>query len=156
MSRKGSITKREILPDPLYKSVMVAKLINYVLKKGKKSVAESIVYGALQIIENKLKRPALESFLEAVEAARPNVEVRSRRIGGATYQVPTEVREARSVMLGLRWMISSAAKRSERGMAARLAGEMMDALAGKGGALKIKDEKRKMAEANKAFSHYRW
>jgi len=156
MSRRGSISRKEVNPDPLYNSVVVARLINYVMRDGKKSAAEKAVYGAFEVVEKKLKKGGLEAFEEVVSAVRPSVEVRSRRVGGATYQVPTDVRDERSISLALRWLVSCAAKRSERTMTDKLAAEMMDALNNRGGAMKIKDEKRKMAEANRAFAHFRW
>ena len=157
MSRRKSATKREILPDSKYNNLVVAKCINVVMWDGKKEVAENIVYGALE----KLKKVAkdgneLAAFLEAVDALKPSVEVKGRRVGGATYQVPVEVRPERQQTLALRWLIMFARKRGERSMEERLFGEMRDALAGQGGAFKKKIDTHKMAEANKAFAHFRW
>ena len=157
MSRRKSATKREILPDSKYNNLVVAKCINVVMWDGKKEVAENIVYGAL----DKLKKIAkdgdeLAAFLEAVDALKPSVEVKGRRVGGATYQVPVEVRPARQQTLALRWLIMFARKRGERSMEDRLFGELRDALNGQGGAFKKKIDTHKMAEANKAFAHYRW
>ena len=157
MSRRKAATKREILPDSKYNNLVVAKCINVVMWDGKKEVAENIVYGAL----DKLKKVAkdgneLAAFLEAVEALKPSVEVKGRRVGGATYQVPVEVRPERQQTLALRWLIMFARKRGERSMEERLFGEMRDALAGTGGAFKKKIDTHKMAEANKAFAHFRW
>ena len=157
MSRRKSATKREILPDSKYNNLVVAKCINVVMWDGKKEVAENIVYGAL----DKLKKIAkdgdeLAAFLEAVDALKPSVEVKGRRVGGATYQVPVEVRPARQQTLALRWLIMFARKRGERSMEDRLLGELRDALNGQGGAFKKKIDTHKMAEANKAFAHFRW
>ena len=157
MSIRKSATKREILPDSKYNNLVVAKCINVVMWDGKKEVAENIVYGAL----DKLKKIAkdgdeLAAFLEAVDALKPSVEVKGRRVGGATYQVPVEVRPARQQTLALRWLIMFARKRGERSMEDRLFGELRDALNGQGGAFKKKIDTHKMAEANKAFAHFRW
>ena len=157
MSRRKAATKREILPDSKYNNLVVAKCINVVMWDGKKEVAENIVYGAL----DKLKKVAkdgneLAAFLEAVDNLKPSVEVKGRRVGGATYQVPVEVRPERQQTLALRWLIMFARKRGERSMEERLFGEMRDALAGTGGAFKKKIDTHKMAEANKAFAHFRW
>ena len=157
MSRRKSATKREILPDSKYNNLVVAKCINVVMWDGKKEVAENIVSGAL----DKLKKIAkdgdeLAAFLEAVDALKPSVEVKGRRVGGATYQVPVEVRPARQQTLALRWLIMFARKRGERSMEDRLFGELRDALNGQGGAFKKKIDTHKMAEANKAFAHFRW
>jgi small subunit ribosomal protein S7 len=157
MSRRKSATKREILPDSKYNNLVVAKCINVVMWDGKKEVAENIVYGAL----DKLKKIAkdgdeLAAFLEAVDALKPSVEVKGRRVGGATYQVPVEVRPARQQTLALRWLIMFARKRGERSMEDRLFGELRDALNGQGGAFKKKIDTHKMAEANKAYAHFRW
>ena len=157
MSRRKAATKREILPDSKYGNLVVAKCINVVMWDGKKEVAENIVYGAL----DKLKKIAkdgdeLTAFLEAVDALKPSVEVKGRRVGGATYQVPVEVRPARQQTLALRWLIMFARKRGERAMEDRLFGELRDALNGQGGAFKKKIDMHKMAEANKAFAHFRW
>ncbi|HIU65679.1 MAG TPA: 30S ribosomal protein S7 [Candidatus Enterousia avicola] len=157
MSRRKSAAKREILPDSKYNNLVVAKCINVVMWDGKKEVAENIVYGAL----DKLKKIAkdgdeLAAFLEAVNALKPSVEVKGRRVGGATYQVPVEVRPARQQTLALRWLVMFARKRGERSMEDRLFGELRDALNGQGGAFKKKIDTHKMAEANKAFAHFRW
>jgi small subunit ribosomal protein S7 len=156
MSRKGSPAKREVLPDPVFNKIMVSKLVNYIMCKGKKSVAEKIVYGAFDVIKEKIKADPIEVFDQAMVNVRPSVEVRSRRIGGATYQVPMEVRDVRSVALALRWIVNSSQGRSEQSMKEKLAAEIMDAYNERGGAISIKENKRKMAEANKAFAHYRW
>ena len=157
MSRRKAATKREILPDSKYGNLVVAKCINVVMWDGKKEVAENIVYGAMA----KLKKIAkdgdeLTAFLEAIDALKPSVEVRGRRVGGATYQVPVEVRPARQQTLALRWLVGFARKRGERSMDDRLFGELRDALNGQGGAFKKKIDTHKMAEANKAFAHFRW
>ena len=156
MPRKGFIAKREVLPDPLYNNVVVTKLINNVMLDGKKGVAQNIVYGAFEIVAEKTGRDALEVFLEAMENIMPVLEVKARRVGGATYQVPIEVRPERRQTLGLRWLTIYSRARSERTMRERLANEIMDATNNMGASIKKKDEMHKMAEANKAFSHYRW
>lgn len=156
MSRRGSVSRKEVNPDPMYKSILVARLVNYIMRDGKKSAAEKAVYGAFDVMQKKLKRDSLEIFEEAMKNVRPAVEVRSRRVGGATYQVPTDVRDARSISLALRWMVVSARKRSEKTMMDKLAGEIIDAVNNRGGAIKTKEDKRKMAEANRAFAHFRW
>ena len=156
MPRKGHIAKREVLADPKYNSKLVTKLVNTVMLDGKKKVAQRIVYTAFSIIEEKLERPALELFEEALENIKPVLEVKARRIGGATYQVPLEIRADRRQTLGLRWLVGYARKRHEKTMADKLAGEIMDALNQNGGAHKKKEEVHKMAEANKAFAHYRY
>lgn len=156
MPRKGHIAKREVLADPKYNSKLVTKLVNTVMLDGKKTVAQKIVYTAFSIIEEKLERPALELFEEALENIKPILEVKARRIGGATYQVPLEIRADRRQTLGLRWLVGYARKRHEKTMADKLAGEIMDALNQNGGAHKKKEEVHKMAEANKAFAHYRY
>ena len=157
MSRRKAATKREILPDSKYNNLVVAKCINVVMWDGKKEVAENIVYGAM----DRLKKIAkdgneLAAFLEAVDALKPSVEVKGRRVGGATYQVPVEVRPARQQTMALRWLVMFARKRGERSMEERLFGELRDALNGQGGAFKKKIDTHKMAEANKAFAHFRW
>lgn len=154
--RRRTAQKRIINPDVKYIDLTLAKLMNYLMLDGKKSVAEKVVYGALDIIEEKLKRNPIEVFHEVLKKVRPAVEVRSTRVGGATYQVPTEVRSERSVALGLRWLIGAARKRSEKTMRERLAAEMMDAVQDRGGAVKKREETHKMADANKAFSHFKW
>jgi len=154
--RKGFIAKREVLPDPLYNNVVVTKLINNIMLDGKKGVAQNIVYGAFEIVAEKTGRDALEVFLEAMENIMPVLEVKARRVGGATYQVPIEVRPERRQTLGLRWLTIYSRARSERTMRERLANEIIDATNNMGASIKKKDETHKMAEANKAFSHYRW
>lgn len=156
MSRKGSIAKREITPDVRYGSVVVAKFIHAVMLQGKKSIAEKLVYEAFHIVKNKTKQEGVEVFLQALENVKPTLEVRSRRIGGATYQVPVDVSHVRSSSLAFRWLVGCARKRSEHSMEERLAGELIDAFNNKGGAVKLREEKRKMAEANRAFSHFKW
>ena len=156
MPRRGQISKRDVLPDPLYNSKLVTKLINNVMLDGKKGVAQKIVYDAFKTVEEKSGKPALEAFTEALENIMPTLEVKARRLGGATYQVPLEVRPERRQTLGLRWLVGYARKRGEKTMADRLAGELIDALANAGGAVKKKEETHKMAEANRAFSHYRY
>ena len=154
--RRRSAAKRAILPDPKFKSEMIAKFINMVMMHGKKSVAESIVYGALDTVSEKIKTEGVEALEKALENVRPTVEVKSRRVGGATYQVPVEVRPNRRMALAMRWLVEAARKRGEKGMGARLAGEIMDASENRGSAVKKREDTHRMAEANKAFSHYRW
>lgn len=154
--KKRANLKRDVLPDPKYGSVLVAKLINNVMLDGKKTLAQSIVYDAFDIAEEKLKKPGKEIFEETVEALKPVLEVKARRVGGATYQVPMEVRADRRQTLALRWLVGYSRKRNEKGMSEKLAAEMMDALNQNGGAFKKKEEMHKMAEANKAFAHYRY
>ncbi|WP_456455598.1 30S ribosomal protein S7 [Thermovibrio sp.] len=156
MPRKGPVPPREILPDPVYGDKLVAKLINKVMKDGKKSKAEKIVYGAFEIIKEKLGEDPLKVFHKAVENVKPLMEVRPRRVGGATYQVPMEVNERRQIHLALKWIVDAARARSERGMVNRLANELIDAYNERGGAFKKKEDTHRMAEANKAFAHYRW
>ena len=156
MPRRGQISKRDVLPDPLYNSKLVTKLINNVMYDGKKGVAQKIVYDAFRIIEEKSGQNPLEAFKEALENIMPVLEVKARRLGGSTYQVPMEVRADRRQTLGLRWLIGFARKRGERTMAERLAAEIMDAKNSTGGAFKKKEETHSMAEANKAFAHYRY
>ena len=156
MPRRGRISKRDVLPDPLYNSKLVTKLINNVMEDGKKGVAQKIVYDAFSAIEQKLGQNPLEVFNEALENVMPVLEVKARRVGGSTYQVPMEVRAERRQTLGLRWMIGYARKRGERTMADRLAAEILDARNSTGGAFKKKEETHRMAEANKAFAHYRY
>ena len=153
--RKGYIAKREILPDPMYNNIVVPKLINNIMLDGKKGVAQSIVYGAFEIIAEKTGKDALEVFNAAMENIMPVLEVKARRVGGATYQVPIEVRPDRRQTLGLRWLTLYSRQRNERTMKERLAGEILDAVNNMGGAVKKKDDTHKMAEANKAISHYR-
>ncbi|EEG30364.1 ribosomal protein S7 [[Clostridium] methylpentosum DSM 5476] len=154
--RRGKIAKRDVLPDPLYKSKLVTRLINSVMLDGKKGVAQKIVYGAFEIVQEKTGKEPLEAFQEAMENIMPVLEVKARRVGGATYQVPMEVRPERRQTLGLRWVTLYSRQRSEKTMKERLAGEIMDALNNNGGACKKRDETHRMAEANKAFAHYRW
>jgi small subunit ribosomal protein S7 len=154
--RKGHVPKRDVLPDPLYKSKIVTKLINTIMLDGKKGVAEKIVYGAFEQVKAKKGAPAIECFEEAMGNIMPVLEVKARRVGGATYQVPIEVLPDRRQALGLRWLVLYARRRSEKTMEDRLANEIMDALANAGGAVKKKEETHKMADANKAFSHYKW
>ena len=156
MPRKGDVAKREVLPDPLYKSTLVTKLINSIMLDGKKGVAEKIVYGAFKRVEEKTGREPLEVFEEALNNIMPVLEVKARRVGGATYQVPMDIRPDRRRTLGLRWLTLYSRKRGEKTMEERLAGEILDALNNAGGACKKKEETHKMAEANKAFSHYKW
>jgi small subunit ribosomal protein S7 len=156
MPRRGTITRREVLPDPVYNSKLVTQVINKVLLDGKKSTAEQIVYGALEIVREKTGRDPVEVMQDAVQALTPHLEVRSRRVGGATYQVPVEVPGRRARTLAIRWLVSFSRERREKVMAERLAAEMMDALAAQGGAFKKKDDIFRMAQANKAFAHYRW
>ena len=156
MPRRGRISKRDVLPDPMYGSKLVTKLINNVMYDGKKGVAQTIVYDAFAIIEEKVGQNALEVFEEALNNLKPQLEVKARRVGGSTYQVPMEVRAERQQTLALRWLVGYSRNRSERTMAERLAAEIMDAINNVGGACKKRDETHKMAEANKAFAHYRW
>jgi small subunit ribosomal protein S7 len=156
MPRKGEVPKREILPDPKYKSRLVSKFVNCMMTDGKKSVSESIMYGAFEIIEMKTKEPPLKVFEKAMDNVRPVIEVKSRRVGGSTYQVPVEVRQTRRSALGIRWLIGFARKRSEKTMAERLAAELMDAANQRGATIKKREDTHRMAEANKAFAHFRW
>ena len=154
--RRGNVPKREILPDPIYGSVLVTKLVNSIMLDGKKGVAQKVVYGAFQIVEEKTGKSGLEAFQQAMENIMPAVEVKTRRVGGANYQVPIEVRPARRQTLGLRWLTNYSRARSEKTMRERLAGEIMDACNNTGSAVKKREDTHKMAEANKAFSHFRW
>lgn len=156
MPRRGSISKRDVLPDPLYNSKLVTKLVNNVMYDGKKGVAQTIVYDAFSIIADKTGENALEVFHAALDNIKPELEVKARRVGGSTYQVPMDVRPDRKQTLALRWLISYARSRSERTMAERLAGEILDAKNSMGGAFKKKEETHRMAEANKAFAHYKY
>ncbi|EKE00520.1 MAG: hypothetical protein ACD_21C00335G0002 [uncultured bacterium] len=169
MARRKAAAKREILPDPLFGGRLLAKFMNIVMRRGKKSVAEKIVYSSLQtIVERKggkegsifsnesARKTALELFEKALDALKPTVEVRSRRVGGATYQIPVEVRPDRKIALAMRWLVDAALSRGEKDMSSRLANEMLDALEGKGGAVKKREDVHKMAKANQAFAHYRW
>ena len=156
MPRKKTIVRRRVAPDPKYKSDVVEKFINCLMRDGKKSIARSILYEALAIIEQRIKKEPLEVFNKALDNAKPLMEVRSRRVGGATYQVPTEVRPVRAQALAIRWLIQFARGRSGKSMAEKLASELLDAYNNRGGAIKKKDDTHRMAEANKAFAHYRW
>jgi len=156
MPRKGPVPKREVLPDPIYNSKVITKVINQIMWDGKKSLAEDICYSALNMVEAKLGKDAMEVFEQAMKNITPIVEVRARRVGGANYQVPVEVRPDRRQTLAIRWLVGYARKRGEKTMAERLSGEIIDAYNGTGGAVKKKDDTHKMAEANKAFAHYRW
>ena len=156
MPRRGFVPKREILPDPMYNSKLVTRLINSVMLDGKKGVAQKIVYGAFDIVQEKTGKEPLEVFEQAMENVRPSLECKSRRVGGSTYQVPMEVRPERRQTLGLRWLTTYSRTRSERTMRERLAGEILDALNGAGGAAKKRDDTHRMAEAKRAFAHYRW
>ncbi len=156
MPRKGHVSKREVLPDPLYNNKTVTKLINSVMLDGKKGVAQKIVYGAFAKVEEKTGTPAVEAFEQALNNIMPVLEVKARRVGGATYQVPIEIKPDRRQALGLRWLTVYSRKRGEKTMEDRLAGELMDAMNNAGGAVKKKEETHKMADANKAFSHYKW
>ena len=156
MPRRRVAAKREILPDPKFGNITLAKFMNHVMVSGKKSVAERIVYGALDIVEARLKKSPVEVFEEALDNVAPLVEVKSRRVGGATYQVPVEVRPSRRTALAMRWLVDYARSRGEKSMPQRLAGELIDAVQGKGGAVKKREDVHRMAEANKAFSHFRF
>ncbi|MFC7396481.1 30S ribosomal protein S7 [Chelatococcus sp. GCM10030263] len=156
MSRRHSAEKREIIPDPKFGDVIVTKFMNSVMRDGKKSVAEAIVYGALDIIEQKLKTEPLSVFKQALDNVAPAIEVRSRRVGGATYQVPVEVRNERRQALAIRWLIQAARARNDKTMVERLSSELMDASSNRGSAVKKREDTHRMAESNRAFSHYRW
>ena len=156
MPRRRVIAKREVLPDPKFNNQVVAKFINHVMVSGKKAVAESIVYGALDRVQARDNADPIEVFEKALDAIAPMVEVKSRRVGGATYQVPVEVRPSRRLALAMRWLVDSARSRSEKSMSARLAGELMDAAEGRGSAVKKREDTHRMADANKAFAHYRY
>ena len=156
MPRRREIEKRDVLPDPKFNNKLVAKFVNSLLKRGKKSVAESIFYGAFDIMEKKLKEQPIELFEKAVNNVKPVIEVKSRRVGGSTYQVPTEVMPARRTALSIRWLIMNAQERTEKTMREKLAGELIDAANNRGGAIKKKESVHKMAEANKAFAHYKF
>ncbi|MBW6507551.1 MAG: 30S ribosomal protein S7 [Rhodobacteraceae bacterium] len=156
MSRRHAAEKREVLPDAKYGDRVVTKFMNNLMIDGKKSVAERIVYSALERVEGKLKRAPVEAFHEAIDNVKPSLEVRSRRVGGATYQVPVEVRPSRREALAIRWLITAAKNRNENTMEERLAGELLDAVNSRGSAVKKREDTHKMADANKAFSHYRW
>jgi small subunit ribosomal protein S7 len=156
MPRKGNVPKRDVLPDPKFNDKVIAKLINKLTSDGKKSKAEKIIYGALESVEEKTKTESMKVFKKALENIKPILEVKSRRVGGATYQVPVEVRPDRKLSLALRWLVGYAKARSEKSMVEKLAGELIDASNSKGGSVKKKEDVHKMAEANKAFAHYRW
>ena len=156
MPRRGNVPKREVLPDPIYNSVLVTKLVNSIMLDGKKGVAQKVVYDAFETIKEKTGKEPMEVFETAMENIMPSLEIKARRVGGATYQVPMEVRPARRQTLGLRWLTNYSRARSEKNMADRLAGEIMDAANNTGSAVKKREDVHKMAEANKAFAHYRW
>jgi small subunit ribosomal protein S7 len=156
MPRRREVTRREILADPKYKNTLVAKFINKIMQQGKKSVAERIFYHALEIIQERIKEDPLKVFEKSVGNVKPVIEVKSRRVGGATYQVPQEIRPERRTALAIRWLIAYAQERSEKSMEEKLAAELMDAANNRGGAIKKREDVHKMAEANKAFAHYRW
>ena len=156
MPRRGQISKRDVLPDPIYGSKLVTKLVNNIMLDGKKGIAQSIVYDAFEIVQGKTGENPLETFQKSLENIMPTLEVKARRVGGSTYQVPMEVRPERRQTLGLRWLITYSRARGERTMAERLAGEIMDAINNTGSAVKKKEDTHKMAEANKAFSHFKW
>ncbi|MFZ0482967.1 MAG: 30S ribosomal protein S7 [Desulfobacterales bacterium] len=156
MPRRREVPERVIVPDAKYNSKLVSKFIKSIMKDGKKSIAESILYEAMDIIEKKTNEPAIKIFEQALENAKPMIEVKSRRVGGSTYQVPTEIRPSRRTALGIRWIIDFARKRSEKGMVDKLSAELLDAANKRGATIKKKEDTHKMAEANKAFAHYRW
>ena len=156
MPRRREVPKREILPDPLYNSQLVTRFVNVVMRDGKKTVAERILYDALSLIEQRLGDDPMKVFKRAVENVKPAVEVKSRRVGGSTYQIPIEVRPSRRLALSMRWIIQNAKRRSERGMGEKLAGELMDAADQRGAAIKKREDTHRMADANKAYAHYRW
>ena len=156
MPRRREVQKRKILPDPKYQDRLVTKFINNLMRKGKRSTAEQIIYGAMEIVQEKGKDEALKLFKKALENIKPVLEVKSRRVGGATYQVPVEVRQDRRVALGMRWLINYSKDRGEKTMREKLAGEILDAANNRGNAVKKREDTHKMAEANKAFAHYRW
>ena len=156
MPRRGNVPKREVLPDPMYNSILVTRLVNSIMLDGKKGVAQKVVYAAFDIMKEKTGRDPLEVFNEAIENIMPTLEVKARRVGGATYQVPIEVRPDRRMTLGLRWLTNYARNRNEKTMKERLANELMDAANGLGAAVKKREDTHKMAESNKAFAHYRW
>lgn len=156
MPRRRVVAKRQILPDPKFGDLTLAKFVNIIMVDGKKSIAEKIVYGALDIVKEKQTEEPVEVFIKALENVRPGVEVKSRRVGGSTYQVPVEVRPSRQTALAMRWLVEASRKRGEKSMGQRLAGELLDASQSRGSAVKKREETHKMADANKAFSHYRW
>jgi small subunit ribosomal protein S7 len=156
MPRRREVPKREILPDPLFNSQLVTKFVNVVMRDGKKTVAERILYQALEMVRQRTQDDPMKVFKKAVENVKPSVEVKSRRVGGSNYQVPVEVRPSRRLALSMRWIIQNAEKRGEKTMRQKLAGELLDAAENRGGAIKKKEDTHRMAEANKAFAHYRW
>ncbi|MDR0819661.1 MAG: 30S ribosomal protein S7 [Oscillospiraceae bacterium] len=156
MPRRGNVPKREVLPDPVYNSVLVSKLVNSIMLDGKKGVAQKVVYGAFDIIGEKSGQPPLDVFVKALENVMPSLEVKARRVGGATYQVPLEVRADRRQTLGLRWLTNYSRARGEKTMKERLAGELLDASNGNGSSVKRREDMHKMADSNKAFAHFRW
>lgn len=156
MPRKGNVPKRDVLPDPKFGDKTIARLINKLTDDGKKSKAERIIYGAFDVIEDKTKAEPMKTFKKAIENIKPVLEVKSRRVGGATYQVPVEVRPERKLSLALRWLVKNSRSRSEKSMVEKLAAELIDAANSRGGSVKKREETHKMAEANKAFAHYRW
>jgi len=156
MPRRREVVKREILPDPKYKSVLVARFVNNLMKQGKKSTAERILYHAFETIQERTKEDPLKLFEKALNNVKPIIEVKSRRVGGATYQVPTEVRQERRTALAIRWLLAYSAERTEKSMEEKLAAELIDAANNRGGSIKKREDVHKMAEANKAFAHYRW
>jgi small subunit ribosomal protein S7 len=156
MPRRREVTKREILPDPKYKNALVARFVNNIMERGKKSVAEGIFYRAMALIQQRTQEDPLKLFEKSISNVKPIIEVKSRRVGGATYQVPTEVRPERRTALAIRWLIAYSGERSEKSMEEKLAGELIDAANNRGGAIKKREDVHKMAEANKAFAHYRW
>lgn len=156
MPRRREVQKRDVIPDPVYGSKLVTKFMNCLMRDGKKSLAERVFYGALEMVETRTKQDPLKMFEEAVDKSKPHVEVRSRRVGGATYQVPVEVRPSRRQALAIRWIVGFARQRGEKTMRERLAAELMDASSGRGATIKKKEDVHRMADANKVFSHYRW
>ena len=156
MPRRREVTRREVIPDPKYSSRLVTRFVNGIMRRGKKSLAESVMYGALDLVASRAKEDALKVFEQAVDNVMPVVEVKSRRVGGSTYQIPIEIRHERRVALSIRWLITFAKARNEQGMVPKLAGELLDAANRRGGAVKKKEDTHRMAEANKAFAHYRW
>jgi small subunit ribosomal protein S7 len=156
MSRRHSAKKREVLPDPKFNNVVVAKFVNAIMESGKKSVAENIVYGAFEIVQSKSKMDPIAFFMEVLDKVKPSVEVKSRRVGGATYQVPVEVRPTRAVAVAMRWIKEAASNRNDKTMESKLASELLDAHNERGAAVKKREDTHKMAEANKAFAHFRW
>ena len=156
MPRKGPVPKRQVLPDPVYGSVLIKKFINRLMVDGKKSIAETVFYGAVEVLAEKTQEEALKAFERAIANVKPHMEVKPRRVGGATYQVPMEVRPERQTTLAIRWLIGNARKRGEKSMAAKLTGELLDAFNNRGGAVKKREDTHRMADANRAFAHYRW